>query len=136
MNLNIITILCMHSCFCVCVCAHMHVIVHAVGTFMWKLEADNRCFPQSRPTLLFWDRIFHWIWNILIQLDWFPVSSRVRLSLPPLHVITHVWHSAKFLCGCWEYKSYINTHAAIFLDHNYNTTLRFLGMPGSGSACL
>lgn len=50
-NLNIIKILSMYLCLSVCVHIHMHSFAPAGGTCLWKLEADNRRFPQFLSTL-------------------------------------------------------------------------------------
>lgn len=67
-------------CLCVCVhmhrsmCVHMHrsvfvcVIAH-VDVCTQRSAADVQCLHQVTPHFVFGDRVSHWTWTLLIQLD-------------------------------------------------------------------
>lgn len=84
-------------CLCVRACTREREC-----TCLWRPEHDVRCLSPSCFTLLFWDRVVHWIWNSLIGYGGWPMSSRDPLISPPQcwgysHrlVFFFFWH------GCW-----------------------------------
>lgn len=70
---------------CICVC-----------TGVWRPEVDIRYLPQLPFNSVFWNRLSHWTWSLLVRLAW-PVNEPPGSScphLPSAGVISMCHHSA------------------------------------------
>lgn len=81
-----------------CMCMYMQVHLH-VKAGQWH------GLPQ--PCSTFWERVPHWIWNLIIWTAW-PASPRDP-ALPPQHWVCYcAWH----LHGCWRSNSGLHVGTA------------------------
>lgn len=85
-------------CMCSCGCVYMCVYRYACGGQMWN------CMSTSLPLcLLFWERVSHWPWRSLTQINC--LASELQ---GPFYVlllssgVTNTHHHAWLLRGSWE----------------------------------
>lgn len=113
---------CMCTYLCVWVYAYVcaHVCVCKYMLCMQGFEINRRCwFLFASPP--FWNKIFHWTWNLLSLFNFWPPSSRVSLAfassalgvqavcyLPHMFYMGSGFSGSPACVAAWDWWSYLH----------------------------
>lgn len=112
----------MFVCECVYVFSLMHMCMFAFSFLVSLCMCVYVCLPRLFPTLLFWDRIFHWAWIFKTVESGWPCSISAVLGLNPvgpclsLHMCSG--NGTEFLM--------LSQQAFCWLSHFLSSSLHFL----------
>lgn len=91
----------LHTIALIYVCVHGHVSAPVGWTYIDKGQGSILYLPFSFSTV-FLVFLFHWTWDLLVQLEWLTRRPRILLVLPQLWDYRYGLPSLAFLwCGCW-----------------------------------
>lgn len=107
---------CMGVCICMCTCVCVQIYAVHAGFWDQQKVLIFICFPP-----FFWNKIFHWTWNLLSLLNFWPPSSRVSLAfassalgVQAVCYLPHMFYMGSGFSGspacvvAWDWWSYLH----------------------------